>query len=103
MTHNFCFSILALGIASISTIHADVEVAPPPREIRPDGTRDPAPTSVVPNARDPRETVERIIKNSKVVGDKLAMTDTGNETRKTQDTILKDIQSLIDQEENPPK
>ncbi|HEV3385565.1 MAG TPA: hypothetical protein VG097_12180 [Gemmata sp.] len=103
MMHNYCFAILAPCIVSISTINADVEIAPPPREIRPDGTRDPAPQSAVPKAQDPRETVERIIKNSKAVGDKLAMTDTGTETRKTQDTILKDIQSLIDQQENPPK
>ncbi len=46
--------------------------------------------------------VERIIKNSKAVGDKLAKTDTGTETRSTQDTILKDIQSLIDQQDDPP-
>jgi hypothetical protein len=30
------------------------------------------------------------------------MTDTGTETRGKQETILKDIQSLIDQQENPP-
>jgi hypothetical protein len=87
---------------SISASCADVEVAPPPREVRPDGSRDPAPEPAIPKAQNPLETVERIIKNSKVVGDKLAMTDTGTDTQKTQDTILKDIQSLIDQKENPP-
>ena len=46
--------------------------------------------------------MERIIKNSKAVGDKLAMTDTGMATCGTQDTILKDIQSLIDQQNDPP-
>jgi hypothetical protein len=102
MMRHFSFAVLIAGIASLPAICADVEVAPPPREIRPDGTRDPAPTSTLPTAQNPIETVERIIKNSKVVGDKLAMTDTGTETRKTQDTILKDIQSLIDRQENPP-
>jgi hypothetical protein len=102
MMRLFCFAFLTVIISSISALSADVEVAPLPREVRPDGTRDPAPTSAVPQSPNPIETVERIIKNSKVVGDKLAMTDTGNETRKTQDTILKDIQSLIEREENPP-
>ena len=37
----------------------------------------------------PRAVVERIIKNSKEVGDKLAEKDTGTETRKTQDKILR--------------
>src|SRR6185437_16740425 len=46
--------------------------------------------------------VERIVKNSQAVGDKLAKTDTGTETRGQQKTILKDIDSLIDQQENPP-
>jgi hypothetical protein len=85
---------------AISSSRADVEVAPLPREVRPDGTRDPIPA--VPKAQDPRETVERIIKNSKAVGDKLAMTDLGTDTRMTQKTILNDIQSLIDRQENPP-
>jgi len=102
VTRVFCFALLAVGVVSISASYADVEVAPPPREVRPDGTRDPAPEPMVPKAQNPLETVERIIKNSKAVGDKLAMTDTSTDTRKTQDTILKDIQSLIDQQENPP-
>lgn len=102
MTRMFSFSLLMVGNIALSATCADVEVAPPPREIRPDGTRDPAPASAARKPQNPLETVQRIIKNSNVVGDKLAMTDTGTETRKTQDTILKDIQSLIDQQENPP-
>ncbi|HEY3787224.1 MAG TPA: hypothetical protein VGL71_00160 [Urbifossiella sp.] len=50
----------------------------------------------------PAEVVERIVKNSNAVGDKLAKTDTGKETRGQQDKILKDIESLIEQQENPP-
>jgi hypothetical protein len=79
---------------------ADLPVAPPPREIRPDGSRDPVPAAG-PKEK-PAEVVERIVKNSKEVGEKLANTDTGAETRGTQKTILKDIDSLIDQQENPP-
>jgi hypothetical protein len=89
-------------VISTAVSSGDLEVAPPPREIRPDGTRDPVPEPPVTKSQNPLETVERIIKNSNVVGDKLAKTDTGTETRKTQETILKDIQSLIDQQENPP-
>jgi len=53
-------------------------------------------------AEDPAVVVDRIIKNSKDVGDKLAKTDTGSNTRKTQDKILADIDSLINRQENPP-
>jgi len=88
----------ALGIPMASA--ADVPVAPPPRPIRPDGGRDAVPE---PGPKEnPAEVVDRIIRNSKDVGDKLAKTDTGAETRGTQKTILKDIESLIDQQENPP-
>jgi hypothetical protein len=95
-------ALLLVGQGSVSASRADVEVAPPPREVRPDGSRDPVPEPMPPKSQNPLETVERIIKNSKAVGDKLAMTDTGTDTRKTQDIILKDIQSLIDDQENPP-
>jgi hypothetical protein len=79
---------------------AELPVAPPPREIRPDGSRDAVPAAGP--KENPAEVVDRIIKNSKDVGEKLAKTDTGAETRGTQKTILKDIDSLIDQQENPP-
>jgi hypothetical protein len=79
---------------------ADIAVAPPPREVNPDGSREPVPP---PGPKEnPAEVVERIVKNSKDVGDKLAKSDTGTETRGTQKTILKDIDSLIDQQDNPP-
>ena len=100
MTRVVFFALLAVGVVSAS--RADVPTAPPPREIRPDGTRDPAPEPEQTKTEDPREIVERIIKNSNVVGDKLAMTDTGTDTRKTQDTILKDIDALLNQDNPPP-
>jgi hypothetical protein len=102
MTRVTFFALLAAGVLSALS-RADVAVAPPPREIRPDGTRDPVPVAEVPKKEDPREVVERIIKNSKDVGDKLAMTDTGTDTRKTQDRILKDIDALLNQDDPPPK
>src|SRR5205085_1791114 len=79
---------------------ADVAVAPPPREVRADGSRDPVPSAENAPKENPLEVVERIVKNSKAVGDKLAMTDTGEETRGTQKTILKDIDSLLEQQDN---
>ncbi len=91
----FVFGMTALPVRA-----ADVVVAPPPREVRSDGSRDAVPDA--PRAQDPRETVERIINNSRAVSEKLARTDTGADTQKTQNTILKDIKSLIQQEENPP-
>jgi hypothetical protein len=91
-------AFLLLGM--FSTAQAQLPVAPPPREVRDDGSRDPAPPPEVVKQENPLEIVERIIKNSKEVGDKLAMTDTSSDTRKTQEKILKDIDALLNQ--NPP-
>jgi hypothetical protein len=102
MSRGILFALLTTGVLSASSPRAQVEVAPAPRAIRPDGTRDPAPRPTAAKKENPLEVVQRIIKNSKTVGDKLAMTDTGSETRQTQEKILKDIQSLIDQQDKPP-
>ncbi|MBA4064783.1 MAG: hypothetical protein C0501_13935 [Isosphaera sp.] len=96
MTRAASFVLLAAGVASAA--RAEVPVAPPPREVRPDGTRDPVPAAEPVQREDPLEVVDRIVKNSKAVGDRLAKTDTGADTRKTQDGILKDIDALL----NPP-
>jgi hypothetical protein len=102
MIRPLTFVFFAAGLSGASAVGGDLDVAPAPREIRADGSRDPAPASTNANKENPLVVVERIIKNSNAVGDKLARTDTGAETRGKQDTILKDIQSLIDQQENPP-
>jgi len=94
------FLAAVAGLLYASPSRADVELAPPPREVRADGSRDPAP---VASQENPAEVVERIIKNSNAVGDKLAMTDTGTETRKTQGNILKDIDILLNQHDDSPK
>jgi hypothetical protein len=91
---------LAAWLAFLPAARAGLPVAPPPREVHPDGSRDPAPQAG--SRENPLEVVERIVKNSQSVGDKLAQTDTGTETRGKQATILKDIDKLIDQQENPP-
>jgi hypothetical protein len=96
------FTAAAVALAACPA-PAQLPVAPPPREIRPDGSRDPAPAPEAPaKAEDPAAVVDRIIKNSKDVGDKLEQKDTGTDTRKTQDKILSDIDSLINRQENPP-
>jgi len=91
---------VSLWLSASSISKADVAVAPPPREVRQDGSRDAVPETGP--KENPLEVVERIVKNSKVVGDKLAKTDTGAATRGTQKIILKDIDKLIDQQDNPP-
>lgn len=101
--------LLAIGFLCASvhlwlvpSARADVAVAPLPREVRADGSRDPVPSTENGPKENPLEVVERIVENSKAVGEKLAMTDTGKETRGKQDSILKDIDALIDQQDNPP-
>ena len=96
------FSAVAFGLATESA-RAQLPVAPAPRAIRPDGTVDPAPKpEAPPKAEDPAVVVDRIIKNSKDVGDRLEKKDAGTDTRGTQDKILKDIDALINRQENPP-
>lgn len=103
MTRVSLFVAVLAATLSAPSSRADVEVAPPPREVQPDGTRTKAPPAeTVAPAENPVETVDRIIKNSKAVGDRLARTDTSTGTRSTQDKILKDIDSLINRQENPP-
>src|SRR5581483_2372126 len=80
-TRAVLLAVMVLGFASLS--RADVEVAPPPREVGPDGKAPPAPTpEPVVKSDNPAETVEKIIKNSKAIADRLARTDTGADTRK---------------------
>lgn len=105
MTRVPSLAILAVVAALLAEVPArgQLPVAPPPREVRPDGSRDPVPKPEPPaKPEDPATVVDRIIKNSKDVGDKLAQTDTGAGTRKAQGKILSDIDSLINRQENPP-
>ncbi|HEY1186965.1 MAG TPA: hypothetical protein VGE74_04875 [Gemmata sp.] len=96
-------ALFVCTVALANSARAELPVAPAPREVRPDGSRDPAPKAEPPvTGENPAVTVERIIKNSKEVGNKLEMKDTGTDTRKTQTKILSDIDALINQQENPP-
>jgi hypothetical protein len=100
MTARFALFVVALaGLLSVTGTRAqppaDLPVAPPPREVRPDGSRVPVPA---PKAEDPVVVIGRIVRNSNDVGDRLSKTDPGAETQKKQAQILKDIDSLL----NPP-
>ena len=92
---------LAAAVAVPAVAADPLPVAPPPREVRPDGSRDPAPGAA--KAEDPADVVNRIVANAKQASDKLAMTDAGEGTRATQSTILKDIDKLLDPPDSPPK
>lgn len=95
MTRAIVALLLVAGVA-----RADVPVAPPPREVRPAGSRDPVPPA--DPAEDPVAVVARIIKNGEAAGDRLAAADTGADTRTTQKTILKDIDALINRQDDDP-
>lgn len=98
----------SVGLATVVTVVAmnaapakDVAIAPPPREIRADGSRDPVPPSSQAKQEDPREVIERIIKNSQTVSDKLANSDPGVATQQTQAKILRDIDALLNRQQEP--
>ena len=52
MSRRASFALLAFGLVQCSAA-AQVDVAPAPREIRPDGSRDPAPTASRPGRKTP--------------------------------------------------
>ena len=116
MTRIALFTALLTGVLSAAS-RAESEAIPPPREIRADGSRDPAPepdpntltakaakfeSVTVAKSENPAETVEKIIKNSKTITDRLADSDTGKDTRKTQDETLALIDSLLNPPPPPP-
>ena len=95
--------VAAVAVLAADSARAELPVAPPPREVRSDGTARPGTRPEAPaKAEDPTAVVDRIIKNSTDVGDKLAKTDTGADTQKKQDQILSDIDALINRQEDPP-
>lgn len=116
MTRTSLFTVLLVGLFADAS-RGQADPIPPPREVRPDGSRLTAPppdpdtqaaratrsgAPVVAVAADPAETVERIIKNSKEITDRLAKTDTGKDTLKTQDETLVLIDSLLNSPNPPP-
>lgn len=54
------------------------------------------------NPDDPAAIADRIVENTKLAGDRLASADSGDQTRRTQNDILNDIDKLLKLAENPP-
>lgn len=52
--------------------------------------------------QDPAKILERVTKNARSAGDRLKELDAGEQTRKTQDQVLQDIDRLLKQNENSP-
>jgi hypothetical protein len=52
---------------------------------------------------DEREVLDRVSRNLKTVGDRLANQELGEGTRQLQDDVLRDIESLIRRSESPPQ
>lgn len=82
--------LLLLGLLAPTTASAVGVVPPIIRAEKPDQSAD-APTA----DEDPLKTIERITKNARAVGDRLQNEDSGNDTQKAQDQLLKDIDSLL--------
>lgn len=91
--------LVAFGFAAT----ASASVIPPIPRI-PGAALKPAAKPADPESEDdPAKIAERIAKNTKEAGDKLGDQDTGDDTRKTQEQILKDIDALLKKsQESPP-
>lgn len=92
---------LALPTSAWAIVPPIPRVAPgllPPGDDKP---AEPKPDAPPPAAADddPLKTIERITQTAKAVGDRLKDTDTGEDTRKQQDQLLRDIDSLL---KSPP-
>ncbi len=90
-----------VGSLLLARVRADLPVAPPPREVHVDGSRDPVPQPTNSEPEDPAAIVARIIENSTDASERLSQTDTGSETQQKQATVLKDIDTLLNQQDNP--
>ena len=99
MTPRSSFALLAMfGLAAV--VHAGIApLVPriPASALKAGG--DPAEAAAPAT---PAEIADRIAQNTKAAGDRLKDNDAGEATRKTQDQILKDIDELLKQANNPP-
>src|SRR5262245_9081706 len=102
---------LLLSLAFILAAHAAAQEKKPepPRKLEPEKKQ--LPPEKKPGDAEPKPAVggdeeakilERLTRNSKSVEERLAKPDTGDETRKLQDDVLKDIDELIKRLKNPP-
>jgi hypothetical protein len=93
------FPVTLAAVALVGSVAAAGVLPPIPR--LPAAALKPPETPDQP-AEDPAKLAERITQNTKEAGDRLAQDDTGTDTRKTQNQILKDIDELLKQSQNPP-
>lgn len=96
--------LLIFGLAVLGATSAYAVIAPPvPRLTEwkvPDAPKeDPATPGEM---EEPAKILERLTQNAKDVGERLKEQDTGVETRRKQDLVLKDIDALLKQNEPPP-
>ena len=93
--------LLTFGAALLGATSALAVIAPPiPRLTEwkvPDAPEPTAPGEM----EDPAKILERLTQNTKDIGERLKDQDTGEETRKKQDQALKDIDTLLKQNEPP--
>ena len=87
--------VLVLGLTPVAPAGVVPLLPRPPAEVV-------APADPGAEPEDPTALADRIAQNTKAAGDRLRDHDAGDDTRKTQDQILKDIDALLKQAENPP-
>jgi hypothetical protein len=94
-----------LLLSAVGLAPAAASAVPPvPRVVLPPEAHKPAedPPGEPESPDDPAKVAERIAKNAKALGEKLAGEDTGPDTLTGQEKLKKDIDSLIKALENPP-
>jgi hypothetical protein len=72
-------------------------------EKKEDKKAEPRESEPVTPQEEEKEVLERVVKNVHNVGERLAKNDLGEATQQTQRDILKDLESLIQRNENPPQ
>ncbi|MCZ2342174.1 MAG: hypothetical protein LC104_10325 [Bacteroidales bacterium] len=97
--------ILTLIVGTFSPIVAHAAIVPPIPRLPIGFLNPPAPqpmdsTEMPPD--DPASLADRITRNTHSAGERLAAADPGDQTRRTQDAILKDIDKLLQLADNPP-
>ena len=96
MKHLLAWVILGVGLGMPAAAGSQPGEAPPPAEKAP-------PEQPAAEPEDPAERVERIVENAQAAGGRLGERDAGEETRRLQADVLRDIEALIRQAENPPQ
>lgn len=71
-------------------------------EKKADKKDEPRESEPVTRQEEEKEVLERVVQNVHKVGQRLAKNDLGEATQQTQRDILKDLDSLIERNENPP-